>query len=437
MKKIAEIVICNFQSHVKTTIKTASGLNVITGANDSGKTAVMRAVRWVAFNEPSGDAFVTALGGTKASETSVKITTTDGSVITKTRKGRKTSYTINGEIFIQAEPPVELSKALGLEKKLLWSEPEELNFSYQLDAPFVLSLRPKDAVTLIGTISGAEKINKAIEISKRQMYEKNAEMKITLKSHEEINRHLDLYKNAEQDYEKAVDADVRLDLIKHKMALVEKMNNLKSDYSEISCKILQYQDIILKETQKLLAENLLSAAISMISKFNELRNKLYLYNNINRAIETQIEIIRKTAPLCERRCLFSQINVAYSKLVQCLQLSQNYRQTCDNAERQKIKLAQSAKVVSLDSQSATISALSARLNNLIGLKKLYNDAVLREISLESQFKNTVNIVELCENRLLEIWSENGYICPLCQNYVEKNNIRHNIINQHSIRGENE
>lgn len=56
--KIQEVTIEGYQSHTNSTFRLSPGLTVITGPSDAGKTAIIRALRWFAFNEPTGEAFL-------------------------------------------------------------------------------------------------------------------------------------------------------------------------------------------------------------------------------------------------------------------------------------------------------------------------------------------------------------------------------------------
>jgi len=70
---IQQLSIANFQSHKDTTLAFDPGLNVIVGPTDCGKTAVIRALRWLIWNRPMGEAFRSTWGG----DTEVEITTDD------------------------------------------------------------------------------------------------------------------------------------------------------------------------------------------------------------------------------------------------------------------------------------------------------------------------------------------------------------------------
>ena len=52
---IKEINIKNFQSHDNTNLILDSGVNVIVGSSDSGKSAIIRALRWVTSCVPRGE----------------------------------------------------------------------------------------------------------------------------------------------------------------------------------------------------------------------------------------------------------------------------------------------------------------------------------------------------------------------------------------------
>ena len=117
----------NFQSHEKSEFKFARGVNVIAGRSDSGKTAAVRALRWVVFNRPSGDEFRSHWGG----ETQVDVLTPAGK-ISRLRTASKNAYYIDGEQFraMGTAVPDEVSACAKL---------GPVNFQLQMDAPFLVS----------------------------------------------------------------------------------------------------------------------------------------------------------------------------------------------------------------------------------------------------------------------------------------------------------
>ena len=68
MKYIKRVTLENFQSHKHSVIDFDEQLNVIVGPSDSGKSAIIRGIKWVLYNEPTGDYFIKE-GSTECSVT--------------------------------------------------------------------------------------------------------------------------------------------------------------------------------------------------------------------------------------------------------------------------------------------------------------------------------------------------------------------------------
>ena len=60
MGVISSLTLENFQSHKESKIVFDKGLTVIIGQTDQGKSAIIRALKWVLYNEPRGTDFITA-----------------------------------------------------------------------------------------------------------------------------------------------------------------------------------------------------------------------------------------------------------------------------------------------------------------------------------------------------------------------------------------
>ena len=107
--KIQEVTIEGYQSHTNSTFRLSPGLTVITGPSDAGKTAIIRALRWFAFNEPTGEAFLHTIrnpdGSVKEAVDQVKVSVTfdNGITITKTRRKGKTTYTHSASDLLAAD----------------------------------------------------------------------------------------------------------------------------------------------------------------------------------------------------------------------------------------------------------------------------------------------------------------------------------------------
>ena len=148
---IQEIQIQNFQSHKDTTLKLNPGVNIITGSSDCGKSVVIRALRWLVYNKPRGDAFRSTWGG----KTSVQVKL-DKDVTLIREKDKENRYEIinKGEssIFkaLGTEIPQEVTSIVNM---------DEINLQQQFDSPFLLSRTPGEVALHFNRIAKLSQIN--------------------------------------------------------------------------------------------------------------------------------------------------------------------------------------------------------------------------------------------------------------------------------------
>ena len=147
---IKQLNISNFQSHQDTSLSFNEGVNVICGSSDSGKTAIIRALRWLAFNKPSGDEMRSHWGG----KTEVEIFTDDCHVVRS--KDKQQEYILGDTHFTAfgTEVPAEIIKALNL---------NSINCQQQLDSPFLLSETPGKVAEHFNKVAHLEMIDTATQ----------------------------------------------------------------------------------------------------------------------------------------------------------------------------------------------------------------------------------------------------------------------------------
>ena len=146
---IKGVRIRNYQSHKRTVMEFVDGVNIIIGASDGGKTAIIRAIRWVLQNRPTGEGFRSRWGG----NTSVQLTT-DTDTITRLRTDTENQYTLNETVFnaVKTDVPVEVQRALNM---------DSINLQMQLDGIFLLSSTPGEVAHHFNRVAGLDKIDTA------------------------------------------------------------------------------------------------------------------------------------------------------------------------------------------------------------------------------------------------------------------------------------
>jgi exonuclease SbcC len=128
--QLESITLHNFQAHKDLTIAFSPTITTIKGATDKGKSAVLRALRWVCLNDTAGTDFIRE--GEKRAL--VKLKLDDGLLIreitrAKSKDGSVNVYDFDGKefkAFGQGVPP-DIARSLAL---------NEINFQGQHDSPF-------------------------------------------------------------------------------------------------------------------------------------------------------------------------------------------------------------------------------------------------------------------------------------------------------------
>lgn len=153
---IKTITLQNFQSHKSTHLELSPGVNIIIGPSDSGKTAIIRALRWVIFNRPQGDSFRSHWGG----KTEVSITLEAPGIdidpeITRI-KDKVDEYIMNGMSFkaMRSDIPKEIQEVLNM---------NEVNIQLQLDSPFLLSETPGAVAQHFNKVAKLDKIDTGLQ----------------------------------------------------------------------------------------------------------------------------------------------------------------------------------------------------------------------------------------------------------------------------------
>lgn len=159
MTCIKRLVVDNFQSHEHTAVEFGTGLNVVVGPSDCGKSALVRALRWVLYNEPRGANFIRV--GAKVCQ--VRIELDEGTVVTRLRsRSGKNQYLLKrpgeNELVFEgfgSEIPLEIIQATGVRKIFIDERSKaELNLGPQLEGPFLLAENGAVRAKVIGQLGG-------------------------------------------------------------------------------------------------------------------------------------------------------------------------------------------------------------------------------------------------------------------------------------------
>lgn len=191
---IRRIQLTNFQSHEDTEISFENGLNVLVGQSDSGKTAIMRALRWVFWNRPGGDEFRSHWGG----DTRVVVELTDGNVITREKgKAGRNAYILNGTEYVAfgQDVPEDIAKVINI---------TDVNLQQQMDSPFLLSETPGEVAKHFNKVANLDIIDHATSYINKKMNAVQSDIKHHIKNVDKLEKDLEGLPDIEA-YEKQVE----------------------------------------------------------------------------------------------------------------------------------------------------------------------------------------------------------------------------------------
>ena len=117
---LKSIRIQDFQSHTDSHLNLVDGVNVITGGSDTGKSAVRRAIQWLATSKPKGDKFLHKHSVKPVARVTAILT--DGTTVVRERRAKGFNgyrYTPNGgdeQVFeaLGNTVPEEVLNSLGI-----------------------------------------------------------------------------------------------------------------------------------------------------------------------------------------------------------------------------------------------------------------------------------------------------------------------------------
>jgi hypothetical protein len=260
---------------------------VIVGSSDSGKTAIIRAIRKVVRNRPTGDAFRSNWGG----DTSISIDTDYPEArVTWAKKGNEASYTLSEwaqeTIEFKAmgtEVPEEVSNVLNI---------NEINLQEQLDSPFLLTASPGEVAQHFNKIAHLDQIDQGIKIILQWM--RGIKTTITFQEGEKEAKEVRL-----EDY-------TDLDKMEAEVEVLEDMEKQSIQLWREAASLSKHIDKIQEVNAEIEEESILTAAqpevdrlLAIYQQFLELRGNILDLEALIEEIESIEEAITKGKKLVE------------------------------------------------------------------------------------------------------------------------------------------
>lgn len=473
--KIQEVTIEGYQSHVHSTFRLSPGLTVITGPSDAGKTAIIRALRWFAFNEPTGEAFLHTIrnpnGTVKEAVDQVKVSVTfdNGVTVTKTRRKGKTTYThsLFPTAWEKAEIPPEIKETLGLVKQQYGDFETCLNFAFQLDAPFMLSESASVGAKVLGKLAGTEIVDKSISEVNKKTHQTRTDISYADKQIGEIDVSLTEYFDLDQHDALLTAAEAAFTKLKEDQGRYTELVALMDTYQKNTERRITFFDEVERLAGVVVAAALLSTVQREQGKIEKLEELNVGFWKAVRDQDEPLKVIRLTrnledvqeALMCvvesEEKCeklvgpryvygkLQETIKGVSAKIVK-LEQALGLRFILDTAESELKALdaledvnrcfleanveekglrEKASSMGNTEALRDILDGLSKRYEQVDNLKRLNAVYTSRQLSCTgaSKFVETCKKeLEEAEKELHDAWEAAGGVCPLCGSEVSEN-----------------
>lgn len=335
MKYIKSLHIVNFQSHKNTIIDLDKGLNIFVGESDQGKSSIIRALRWLFYNEPRGTGFI------RVGESSCEVTAVldEGTKVTRFRdEGKRQNryiitYPDGRELILEkfgSDLPLEVQAELGVYP--LWVDNDlklELNIARQLESPFLLENSPANRAKIIGRIANLH----IIDAAQRDLLKDIRNLGIDKSN---IEAEIDNLKKEKKDYADIPIQEKQLALIKGKLEKIQvlkekydKLGSLKTDRENLSKRINDNQAKLSSLENLEIMQYIYNKSLAKANYFYELLAFQHNFLDLSKALAENSEIVQKLNKLDDAQ------NV-YRKTINLYSVGQDLKEIND-ARKQVIK----------------------------------------------------------------------------------------------------
>jgi exonuclease SbcC len=315
-----KLIIENFQSHAYTEIEFSDGLNVLVGPSDSGKSAVLRALRWVLFNTPRG----TDMIRTGAKKCQVRLILQDGTEIIRERDRSAVNRYIlrkpQGEELIfegfGSEIPQEILNAHKLKPIEIESRPFLLQLGTQLEGPFLLSETAGMKAKMIGMISGAHVIDKALKQANSDLLQISQRQKQLQTDREQVKELLAPFADLDELEARLHSLETRMELVEEKKARLERLRRIFAEVQNIQREKEKEQQILARLGHLDDCIHRYQSVELKAVRFRQLQQNLKKWQETRQEKKKYSYIVEKTDGIDRRETELSQVESKAKRLME-------------------------------------------------------------------------------------------------------------------------
>lgn len=289
---INQLEIENFQAHRHSLIEFNKGVNVITGTSDAGKSAILRALRWVIYNRPNGDSFKN-WNAKKGDSVAVTVEFSDGQVVTKERSKTNVYHLVNQNKTLEAVKS-DIPDELQAITKMV-----DYNFQTQHQPYFLLQETPGEIAKHFNRLIGLDVIDRVFKNINSSIADSSKEVARLVNENKEINRELSNLEYLD-DYERQINKiEAEVESYEKNRHRAEQTGIIIDQIDSIDDKIKSAKEILKAEKDLEEIQALLQEYEATKKKANLLDKLIYDLEAIEEEIESSKEILIMSKPVAE------------------------------------------------------------------------------------------------------------------------------------------
>jgi DNA repair ATPase RecN len=348
---INQLQIMNFQALRLANLKFDPGVNCIIGQTDACKSGIVRTLKLNLLNKPTGTAFLPIFD--KKKKANISVTFDNDKKITRIRGKNTNIYKTNDGLEYEkfgTDPPDEIQRIVNI---IPW-----LNFQFQHDAPFLLSMSGGDAAKALNTIIRMEIIDETVQAIRQDEREAGKKFKAIETA----------YNESKSEFDALAWVDKADAMVRHLEGFEIELEKKKETISDLENYLDELEEI--------------ESVISGI--------KLIPQNILNDLEERQDSLNIKISKLTQLESLFKELNKIESDI-------------------SEIKLIPIDRVNELE---AKVKALQDKENKLGGIEALFDELITIEMSVKEHERALIEI-----NKEWQAIKPNE--CPVCGQEVKE------------------
>lgn len=287
----------NFQAHTKLTLDLGPLVTCLVGRSDVGKSSVLRALRWLCCNQPSGVEFIR-----HGEDRCMVVLELDNHIVKRKRQTPShNTFVLDGRVFkaFGQGVPSEIVKLLDL---------SPVFYQSQLESPFWLTLpapqvsRELNAIVNLGTIDDAlhnaashtRKAKTTLEVTEERLATAKQEVE-SLGYVDELDKdlqQLELYESkvSENRQKQALAASILSDAVR-----------LKEKADRVSCAKAEAFSLVSLADRVRESADRCDRLMKLCADLTELQEQLVCLSTAKAEIETELKTLEKDGcPLCGR-----------------------------------------------------------------------------------------------------------------------------------------